>query len=299
MRSRIGSLPPVLARRATSDRLRVLAYHDVQDPVRFSKQLAHLTRLYTPVTAEEVIGAFRSGAPLPTRPVWITFDDGDRSVIEHGQPVLDRAGVKATLFVCPALVTSGEGLWTDRVRAAGVGEGRRRFEIPPVPDLKKLPDEHRRAILAELPAGEKTRRVSADEDELGRWIEAGHTLGNHTWDHPCLDRCTPEQQRWQIDEAQAWLATRLGVQHRLFAYPDGAWDALTESYLGDTGYDLAVLFDHRLSNLRQPRLRVSRLRVSAHAELDRFSLILSGAHSLGFALAQALRVRDPEPRRNP
>ncbi|MEC4021117.1 polysaccharide deacetylase family protein, partial [Streptomyces sp. H27-D2] len=55
-------------------------------------------RGFTPVTTERLAGAWRSGGPLPQRPVLITFDDGYEGVHRHALPVLDEHGFTGTLF---------------------------------------------------------------------------------------------------------------------------------------------------------------------------------------------------------
>ena len=64
---------------------------------------AHLDRLqaegYTAVSLYTVIDALQRGAPLPTKPVVITFDDGYRDNYENAFPLLRERGMPATIFV--------------------------------------------------------------------------------------------------------------------------------------------------------------------------------------------------------
>ncbi|MEU1056376.1 polysaccharide deacetylase family protein [Streptomyces sp. NPDC005876] len=90
----------------------VLMYHAVADepddatralsvtPRAFAEQMAAVAeRGLTPVTTADLAGAWRSGRPLPRRPVLITFDDGYEGVHRHALPVLAEHGFPATLFV--------------------------------------------------------------------------------------------------------------------------------------------------------------------------------------------------------
>jgi peptidoglycan/xylan/chitin deacetylase (PgdA/CDA1 family) len=119
--------------------------------------------------------------------------------------------------------------------------------------------------------------------ELLTWVAAGHSLGNHTWDHPLLDRCEPDEQRRQVAQAHEWITGKFDPDHLLFAYPNGNRTALSERVLRELGYRGAVLFDHRLSNLSEP-LRISRLRSNADGNLARFRATLSGVHPALHAL---------------
>lgn len=272
----------------TAHHLRVLAYHRVPSAERFARQVDHLVARYVPVTGEQVADALAGGDPLPARAVWVTFDDGDPSVVAAGLPVLARAGVPATVFVCPGLVEAGEPLWGRRVEAAGeagigaeVG-GRHLTGLALKRALKGVPDRDRRAVLGELAeagAPGPARPWALSEADLRRWLDAGMEVGNHTWDHPCLDRCDPDEQREQLVRAHEWLVALLGRHPRLFAYPNGDHTPHAESVLEELGYEVGLLFDHGLTSLDQPRLRLSRLRLDSDADLSRERAVLSGLHS--------------------
>jgi peptidoglycan/xylan/chitin deacetylase (PgdA/CDA1 family) len=287
------------ARTVTGGRLRVLAYHGVSDGAAFRSQLEHLVAHYRPVTGARVAAALAGGAPLPDRAVWVTFDDGRPSVVERGLPELDRCGVPATLFVCPGVVATGEPYWFDVVERAVAlpggfrHEGRDRTDAGLVTELKSVPDPHRRAVAADAlerlhAAGVGAPRQLSPE-ELARWTASGHEVGNHTWDHPCLDRCTPEEQRRQVLDAHEWLAGLLGSAPTLFAYPNGDWTPTVEAVLAGAGYAVAGMFDHHLVGRRPEPLRLSRLRLDAAAPPARFRAIVGGTHSGAFRAVGAVR----------
>ncbi|WP_285515199.1 polysaccharide deacetylase family protein [Streptomyces sp. NBRC 14336] len=69
-------------------------------PEAFAEQMSLLAeRGFTPVSTAHLAQAWRDGAPLPLRPVLITFDDGYQGVREHALPVLHRHGFPSTVFV--------------------------------------------------------------------------------------------------------------------------------------------------------------------------------------------------------
>ncbi|MGW8065707.1 polysaccharide deacetylase family protein [Streptomyces ziwulingensis] len=93
-------------------RVPVLMYHAVAaDPVAATRALSVTPRAFagqmaaiadrglTPIGTAELAAAWRSGRPLPKRPVLITFDDGYEGVHRHALPVLTAYGFPATLFV--------------------------------------------------------------------------------------------------------------------------------------------------------------------------------------------------------
>ena len=107
-----------------SDRLLVLCYHAIEDqfddpvlapygvpPALFAKQLDWLTRHgFSFITPGQLAAFIQSDAPLPRRPVLLTFDDGYADLIGLAQDVLRPRGVKALAFVVTAS-KSGTNDW--------------------------------------------------------------------------------------------------------------------------------------------------------------------------------------------
>jgi peptidoglycan/xylan/chitin deacetylase (PgdA/CDA1 family) len=288
----LGSATVVnVAFRVSGARWRAVAYHDVTDGETFRAQMQWLSQHSEPVTSADIAEAFDTGVRLPPRAVWITFDDGHAGVVERAQPVLDEFGIRATLFVCPGLVESGVPPWWEVIEVAS------RYELlPKVHDterdvgdliryLKRVPDRRRRDIVDEtwgsiVDAGlESVFSPPLSITQLRNWVAAGHSVGNHTWDHPCLDQCDAHEQAEQIVRADEWLRSALPDHPRVFAYPNGDWTRAAEEVLEDLEYRIAALFDHRLNTSLANRLRVSRLRVSSDAPLARFRAVASGSHS--------------------
>ena len=89
--------------------LPVLLYHDLLaesgDPnamtaAVFDEQMQALQAAgYTTVSLDEVYAYVFNGAGLPEKPLLITFDDGYRSNYELAYPILQKYGMKATIFV--------------------------------------------------------------------------------------------------------------------------------------------------------------------------------------------------------
>lgn len=69
-----------------------LGRYDVT-PENFEAQMQALEDWgYTSITATQLIQAITEGAPLPPRPVVITFDDGNLSVYEYAFPIMQKHG---------------------------------------------------------------------------------------------------------------------------------------------------------------------------------------------------------------
>ncbi|MGW5133811.1 polysaccharide deacetylase family protein [Streptomyces sp. NPDC004135] len=83
---------------APAPRRQVLGLSVAPEAFAEQMQMLHDARC-TPVTTRGLADAWRHGAPLPARPVLITFDDGYESVHRHALPVLAHHSFPATVFV--------------------------------------------------------------------------------------------------------------------------------------------------------------------------------------------------------
>lgn len=288
----------------TRHHLRVLAYHGVHDVATFEEQMAYLRAGYEPVSASQVLAAVGGGTALPPRSVWVTFDDASPTIAERALPILVRYGIPSTMFVCPGVIDTGTPYWWQTVEqawAAGVRPSVAGVEQPTLGSitsaLKTIPDGERRAIVAEA-AGSIAQVVGSPPTEgqitteqIGRYLDVGGTLGNHTWDHPCLNMCPPDVARDQIARAHRELESRFGTPPNVFAYPNGDHAPAAEEALAALGYDIGLLFDHRIATPDEPPLRTSRLRVNDNTTLNRYRAILSGAHPTLLHARHALSMR--------
>lgn len=273
--------------RAAARRLAVLAYHGIEDPERFGQHLDRIRRAAHAVTLAEAVDAFEARRPLPRRAVLITFDDGHRSVFDVAMPMLRERGLPAVAFVVAGLIGSDEPFWwsevIDLISHGGTVAGLpSRSPEDLVRALKRVPDEQRVAAIVELRStstGPSLRTPQLSVEELRTLESAGIAIGNHTWSHPCLPRCSAEVRHREIEAAHDALVEMIGHHPEVFAYPYGDHDRAASSTLHELGYRAAFLFDHQLSSHRPTDpFAVSRLRVNSTTPLDRFRTISSGLH---------------------
>lgn len=113
--------PDGVARQA---RVPILMYHYLSDPppgadryrrdlsvspALFEQHLAYLAEQgYQSITLVDLLYHLVQGAPLPEKPVILTFDDGYRDVYENALPLLQRFGFTATVFVLIEVTNQSE-----------------------------------------------------------------------------------------------------------------------------------------------------------------------------------------------
>ena len=111
--------------------IRVLTYHRFGrsrldpccvDPADFEAHLDWLAARATVLSPPQFDAIMSGRMPAPPDAVLVSIDDGHASVATHALAALERRGMKALLFVCPALVgTDGFMGWRDLARATDAG----------------------------------------------------------------------------------------------------------------------------------------------------------------------------------
>ncbi len=69
-------------------------------PENFTRQMEWLRdKHFTPISTDDLIVALRYGAPLPSNPILLTFDDGYDDAYINAFPILKSFGFKGTFFI--------------------------------------------------------------------------------------------------------------------------------------------------------------------------------------------------------
>ena len=98
---------------AEGPKILVLNYHQINDnfsyisvPINdFDAQMNYLTENgYIAITPDALLSSLEGELELPPKPMLITFDDGYIDNYTNAFPILQKYGLRATVFVIPALV---------------------------------------------------------------------------------------------------------------------------------------------------------------------------------------------------
>jgi peptidoglycan/xylan/chitin deacetylase (PgdA/CDA1 family) len=227
--------------------LRILFYHRVAadgdelavHPRRFREQLEYLARNgYRVLDVLELADLLDAGA-LPPRTIGLNFDDGFADVAEHGLPVLEELGFRATVFVATG-VTDGRSFfaWYD---------GRQ----PPVLSWEQIRDLDARGTLR---------------------FEA------HTVSHPNLLALEDDAAEREIFESKRELERQLGREVTAFSYPAGLFGERERRLVAAAGYRVAVGCEPGVNLPQTDRHALRRRQIDARDRMLDFRAKVTGGH---------------------
>ena len=229
------------------------------DVALFEAEVRHLRTRYRVVPASELLDAVRARKRGERIPVAVTFDDDNASHAEKAMPILKRAALPATFFVCGASLERPFAFWWERVEralASGVASVQELRAMVPesssnsgstksgmraiAADIEFMPPEDRDAIADEL-----GRRLGPDPPGAGlragalrELRSAGFDLGFHTLRHHNLTVLDDQRLASAMSEGREALETAIGGELApMIAYPGGKWDQRVVSAARAAGYD--------------------------------------------------------------
>jgi peptidoglycan/xylan/chitin deacetylase (PgdA/CDA1 family) len=161
--------------------LRILGYHRLArpteplsvSPVQFRLQM-ELVRSSgaTPIRLDRALEMLT--APVLGRFVCVTFDDGYRDNIEHGEPILRELGIPATIFLPTAIVDGRlDYFWYETPPPALSWEEARSVAVQGLIDFQSHTESHR--WLPDLPAEEALSELRDSKAQLERELGSSVT----------------------------------------------------------------------------------------------------------------------------
>lgn len=170
-------------------------------PARFARQMAYLKKQgYVFYTTSELIEHYRERSSFPSKGIALTFDDGWKDNYTNAFPILRRLGIKATIFLVPSCVGQTSA------KALAAGEGAR-------PHLSL--------------------------EEIREMSRHGIEFGSHTLNHRLLNELSPEDVRFEIEEAKRQIEEMLQEPCLSFAYPAGYFSDTARQAVKEAGHTAA------------------------------------------------------------
>lgn len=282
----------------------VMLYHRVDDepgsvsPQNFAAQIAVLLNRRVPAS----LPAIASG-DAPTNAFAVTFDDGYAETMRLALPMLQDAGVPATVFVATEHVTTQRGFWWDEVRdlVRHAGDQPLRLTIdgetrawakahaaerhlvawlqPKDPEVVEQALTRLRALVEHEPAASAAARPLS-LDELGAVSRSPLIeIGAHTRTHANLRYVDRTRLASELSGSRDDLGQWLDIESpQGLAYPFGVpgadVDDVTRAAARSAGFTYAVLNTAGVVTTTTDRYGLPRLAVG-NAGADEFASLIS------------------------
>lgn len=311
-----AQLPRLYHRLAQRGTLSIVMYHGIcREPLPvhdwcfvrselFRRHVAFYRRNFEVLPLAEAVRRLRAG-DLRKPALAITFDDGYQNNHDEAFPILQQAGLPATIFLTTSLVGTDQTVWFCRINQA--------LSQTRGPELQwrghhwRLGSAHERAsasaelqgLLKELPPSEIEAEVRAicavltggppeppahdspyrmlDRDSIRTLARSGLiSFGAHNRDHLILSTLFPRERRAQIEQSVADVAELTGAPCRLFAYPNGRsqdFNAEDVKTLKGLGVEVACTTRSHPNHPQTPPLELGRYGVDESLSLAHLSMM--------------------------
>ena len=254
----------------------------------FKQQIAYFKQHFEVIGLSEGVAMMQRGATLPRRALSITFDDGYLDNLTLAAPVLQAAGLPATLFAITGQMEGGRLFWWDRIIEACSVSRLEALDVAPLglPGLGtvslggwsreaalerilgaiwRLPrevallavDRVEAALLDGQAPPCRAKRLSAEE--LCRLHTQGFDVGAHTVHHTNMCLMSETDRVAEMQTSADALAKLLGHPVRGFAYPAGHKNREVVDTVRASGFDYAVSTDVGLNLPPYRRFQLARI----------------------------------------
>jgi peptidoglycan/xylan/chitin deacetylase (PgdA/CDA1 family) len=210
-----------------------------------------------PISLDDWRRARAGTGRLPDRPVLITFDDGYRSVLTLGLPILRKYDLPAAVFCCSVPNAERRLLWWDYIADRDGDSAIERWKDRSYDEwLAEC------VLAAHLTSDEDPRATLTPAEVRDLAGQSGIEIGSHTARHPILARAPITRQRDELVENRTTLEVWTGRPVRALAYPNGRrrvdYTEETLTLVADLNFDFAFTTESGFatagdSSLEQPR----------------------------------------------
>lgn len=252
----------------------------------FREHVQDLRERFECLDETRALAALEGAEKLQRPGCWITFDDAYVDVFDAVVPILEEAGIPASVFVSTATL-DGTVLPADRWYAT-LNAARRRhgtlpghepwqFDLDDPKCVDRFIDgpekrqflrstrEQQEATLLRLAAAldaDSTMpraRLYLNATEIRALATQGWSVGSHAVSHAILVGLDEEQQRHELGASRSHIAKIVGCEPQTFAYPDGAWDEATAKRVQEAGYAGAVTLAHAVARTGSSMFAIPRV----------------------------------------
>lgn len=189
------------------------------------------------------------------KPTIIYFDDGFKDVLVNALPILDKLGIKACVFVSPALIDKVDILWTIKHRVFLESQGVSTEEtIDSIDNLKTLSKPERQNLIdkeyksAGFSWSLPDQNIFLDWNEIKKLLDKGWEVGSHGESHQDLTEISVEKIKKEIIESKSRIEKELGQPVVSFSYPHGRFSSEINRILFNNGYKVVMSIGRGLNS---------------------------------------------------
>jgi len=216
----------------------------------FEKHLEYLeANGYRTVTIDEVIDHMAGTKPLEGKCVALTFDDGDGSVYDYAYPLLEKYGMKGTLFV----ITSKIGQEWNELSLSPIDELREMQRSGVMSIQSHTHDMHYKIKRGKIP--HPTFDVLAKSGSNDEWVEV----------------------RDDLVKSRALIGHIFGEEPRTLAWPFGFGSASSDAIAREAGFEGICSLWPGTNLIGDSPLFIKRYTVRARTTLRDFRLMSAGS----------------------
>jgi glycosyltransferase involved in cell wall biosynthesis len=301
----------------------IVTFHDIRPrgkelsygmtPDAFEDTIRYLTQNFNVVPLRDIVDAVWGKERLEAPALAVTFDDGRRSFLTHGLPVLREYGVSATMFLISKTLDPSFSIWTDVVERlvaerdtivlprylgylpsirADSFNRKQNAVITLKAFLRYLPVRRRNVAIKELLAvnglGQESLHMSGlymNREEISQLVRADVEIGSHSHSHEVFSLLSREEARSELLTSKRILEEASGKPVTCFAFPCGTkgdFRPQDVSLVLEAGYRAAFTTVRGVVGLRRGQFLLPRLEAPGGYEEQPLSLFsgLSAYESL-------------------
>ncbi len=310
-------LPQLMHKSIAGNDLTIITYHGIIDkPLKifdwcfldkdsFRDQVGYLKKHFNVVQLSNAIELIINGKLKGSTAV-ITFDDGFQNNYDVAYPILNDAGVPATIFLTTGYVDTEDTIWYWSLNLAvnrtlkrelhwnghyfdiennekkNIASAKLQLELKALPNFRLI--EKVKSIITQLgenpdePFGVDSPYRMLCSGAIKEMVGSGLIeFGAHTHTHAILSKLSLKDKEKEIKKSVEMIEKIINTPCKIFAYPNGGvddFDNETVSILESFGINAAVSLIPGPNFSDTPLMYLRRYGISGDTSIERFQTIV-------------------------
>jgi peptidoglycan/xylan/chitin deacetylase (PgdA/CDA1 family) len=191
---------------------------------------------YQFISMDELYTILINAEEPPRRAICLSVDDGWRENLLNIIPIINAYSIHICFFISTEPVENGAFWWTyaSRWEETVINNTRSVGDFKAIPDLQRQKEINKIKTCLAL-----EREAMTKEEVCALSSNPLVTIGSHSVNHACLNRCTAEEQSYEIRESKRLLSEWTKKEIKYFSYPNGDAAGVEHAMLRNNGYLMA------------------------------------------------------------